>query len=207
MKAAGLAVYCADIGSVKNGNFGWAVVRGDRQRGGKSIGGLVEDVVASLAAGIKVALGFECPLWVPVPDDPAGLTAARVVDGNRSWSAFAGCVCTGDRVDGDRVDPARGPPGLGRPGRDAAAASLDWQDFAGSDTGLFLWEAFVTGAAKATDTDKDQHVRRCADRLQGVRVAPAGPGGRRFWRAAACGAFADWRGRCLVGLVGGPGPA
>ena len=90
MNAEGLAIYCADIGSIKRGNFGWAVVHGGEQRGGKKIGELVEDVVGSLAAGIKVALGFECPLWVPVPDEPRGLTAGRAVDGNRAWSAGAG---------------------------------------------------------------------------------------------------------------------
>ena len=61
----GLAIYCADIGSVKRGNFGWAVVHGDRRRGGNDIAELVDDVVDSLAAGIKVALGFECPYGFP----------------------------------------------------------------------------------------------------------------------------------------------
>lgn len=85
-----LAIYCADIGSIRKDNFGWAVVDGDGQRGGTVIGELVDAVVGSLAAGVKVALGFECPLWVPVPDDASGLTAGRTVDGNRPWSAGAG---------------------------------------------------------------------------------------------------------------------
>ena len=85
-----LAIYCADIGSIRRGNFGWAVLDGDHQHHGEAIGGLVDDVVANLAAGTKVALGFECPLWVPVSGEPSDLAAGRAVDGNRSWSAAAG---------------------------------------------------------------------------------------------------------------------
>ena len=51
---------------------------------------MVDDMVVSLADGIKVALGFECPLWVPVPEEASALTAGRVVDGNKAWSAGAG---------------------------------------------------------------------------------------------------------------------
>ena len=172
MNAEGLAIYCADIGSIKRDNFGWAVVHGDRQRGGKEIGELVDDVVGSLAAGIKVALGFECPLWVPVPNNPSGLTDARVVDGNKPWSAGAGAsalaagltetawiLCDTRRClkDGGVPPPSR---------------YLDWEEFTRADTGIFLWEAFVTGAAKATagDTDKDQHV---ADALTACKAFAA----------------------------------
>ena len=115
VNAEGLAIYCADIGSIKNDNFGWAVVHGDRQRGGKEIGELVDDVVVSLAAGIKVALEFGFPLWVPVPDDPSGLTDARVVDGNESWPARSG-----GGTDGGRVDATQDPPGPERQGTAAA---------------------------------------------------------------------------------------
>ncbi len=40
------------------------------------------------------------------------------------------------------------------------ATHFDWQGFTGADTGIFLWEAFVTGAAKASGTgaDKGGHV-------------------------------------------------
>ncbi|MCY3597620.1 MAG: hypothetical protein OXG71_09345 [Rhodospirillales bacterium] len=158
MKADELAIYCADIGAIKHGNFGWAVVRGDSERSGKAIGGLVDDVVGSLAAGVKVALGFECPLWVPVPDDPDGLTAGRAVDGNRAWSAGPGAsaLATGLTESAWILREVR--VGLRDRGTAQPRAHLDWQEFAGSDTGIFLWEAFVTGAAKAVDMGKDGHM-------------------------------------------------
>ena len=61
----GLAVYCADVGSIRAGNFGWAVVNGSQRRHGKDIDGLVDDVVVNLSAGTKAALGFECPRGFP----------------------------------------------------------------------------------------------------------------------------------------------
>ena len=170
MKAEGFAIHCADIGSVRNGNFGWAVVHGDRQLGGKLIGGLVDDASGSLAAGVKVALGFECPLWVPVPEDPSDLTAGRAVDGNKPWSAGAGASALAAGL----TETAWILREIRRSLRDKGAtlppAYLDWQEFTGSDTGLFLWEAFVTGAAKATDTGKDGHM---ADALTACKAFAA----------------------------------
>ena len=86
MNGERLAIYCADIGSIRNDNFGWAVVHGDRQRGAKEIGKLVDDVVGSLAAGVKVAVGVEGPLSSPRHRQAEGCgVAARVGDrGGRS---------------------------------------------------------------------------------------------------------------------------
>jgi hypothetical protein len=76
-----LVVYCADIGSVVRGRFGWA--RSEEQgevrshRGGTEIVDLVEAVAADLGDGRAVALGFECPLFVPVPEQPLRLGCCR----------------------------------------------------------------------------------------------------------------------------------
>ena len=145
-----LAICCADIGSIKNDNFGWAVVCGERQRLGKTIDGLVEEVVGCLAAGVKVALGFECPLWVPVPDDPSGLTAGRVVDGNKPWSAGAGASAMAAGLTETAWILREIRRGLRDKGASLPSTYLDWTGFADADAGVFLWEAFVTGEAKAT---------------------------------------------------------
>ncbi len=160
MNAEGLAIYCADIGFIKNDHFGWAVVAGDQHRGGKEIGGLVDDAVGSLAAEIKVALGFECPLWVPVSDDPSGMTAGRVVDGNKPWSAGAGASALAAGL----TESAWILREIRRRlrGRVVSLPSthLDWEEFAGSETGIFLWETFVTGEGKARgrEAETDEHV-------------------------------------------------
>src|SRR4051812_10849525 len=89
-----LVVFCADVGSVKSGNFGWArsytsaatVAEHDSSKPAD----LADDVARELLAGSPVALGFECPLFVPVPTDEMKLGSARDGEGNRAWSAGAG---------------------------------------------------------------------------------------------------------------------
>lgn len=144
-----LAVYCADVGSIRQGNFGWArehVPAGEieRHRGGTEIPGLVNAVSEDLAAGVPVALGFECPLFVPVPEDPSRLGAARPGERTRPWSAGAG---TGALTTG-LVQAAWLLTEL-RNRRPSDRVFLDWTAFEAAGAGLFLWEAFVTEKAKA----------------------------------------------------------
>lgn len=76
-----LAVYAVDVGSIPQKRLGWA--RADVPGGGvdpeaqTDIERLVDAAVADLAAGGAVALGFECPLYVPVPADSQLLGKAR----------------------------------------------------------------------------------------------------------------------------------
>ena len=80
-------IYCVDIGSIKGRNFGWAGVSID-SRGNQfsrdeceDIWKLVDEIAERLNNGAKVYLGFECPLWVPVRDDPKELTRLGLVMG------------------------------------------------------------------------------------------------------------------------------
>jgi hypothetical protein len=144
-----LTVYCADVGSIKQGNFGWARAdvpahEIDRHRGGTEIVELVEAVADDLAAHHHVALGFECPLFVPVPEEARRLGAARLGESNRSWSAGAGtgALTTGLVQAGWILRQLRER----RPNDEVF---LDWSAFRAARRGLFLWEAFVTDRAKA----------------------------------------------------------
>lgn len=90
----GVSIFYADVGSIAQGNFGWAhrdVPTGatERHRGGREIEQLAVAVIEDLAAGQPGALGFECPLIVPVPEDHSKLGQQRVVDAGHSWSAGA----------------------------------------------------------------------------------------------------------------------
>lgn len=146
------AIYCADIGSVAAGNFGWCGKRPNEVAiEDNAMGTLVEAVAADLAAERPVALGFECPLFVPLNDQPTQLTMARLGEGNRAWSAGAGCgaLATGLvqvawllRAVRERLDF---PP----------IATVDWSLFAARGSGLFLWEAFVTSTAKRGQHSSD----------------------------------------------------
>ena len=146
-------ICCADIGSVAKGNFGWAGLSGKpdgEESSGNDIRRFAAFVARSLAAEEKVALGFECPLWIPVADEPCRLTRARQGEGNRAWSAAAG---SGSLATGlaevawilDRI----------RQQSEDTKAFLDWSRFQRSQSGLFIWEAVVTGGTKSGSHELD----------------------------------------------------
>jgi uracil-DNA glycosylase len=139
-------IYCADVGSIANGRFGWARSAADetaidRHRGGTEIVELVDGVADDLTAGHEVAFGFECPLFVPVPNQPLRRGMAQPGESNRSWSAGAGAIATGI------VEVAWILSKLCRRGPEARPY-LDWAEFAAAGRGLFVWEAFVADRAK-----------------------------------------------------------
>lgn len=75
-----LSVFCVDIGSIPKGNFGWYGVTPE-PRSGQDPEGLVREISSELSLGHHVSLGFECPLFVPLPQDPIGLTSKRKGEG------------------------------------------------------------------------------------------------------------------------------
>jgi len=150
-----LWIFCADIGSVKAGRFGWFGAGPDgRPVPGSSIEDLAGAVAERIASGAKVALGFECPLYVPLRDDPMLLTKARAGEGNRSWSAGAGCgvLATG------LVEVTWLLEQIRTKTPKAVAAYLNWKAFEASHGGLFLWEAFVSGKAKGHGHAQDAEI-------------------------------------------------
>ena len=138
-----IAICCADVGSVQRGNFGWASLRTPADADQTSPRSLARFVTRRLNANQKVALGFECPLWVPVADKPQDLTRARCGEGNRAWSASAGAgsLATGLTEVTWILDQIR---------QEAShvEAFLDWEAFDQARSGLFIWEALVTAGAK-----------------------------------------------------------
>ncbi len=162
-----ISVYCADIGSVAAGSFAWFGECGSAPAvRGTTMPGLAEAVAKDLKAGLRVALGFECPLFVPLRERPDQLTAARAGDGNRPWSAGAGCglLATG------LVQVAWLLREIRRTAGTTVDAFLDWNRFIASASGLFVWEAFVSGDAKAGD-----HAADAAAAVRAFRRAAAKP--------------------------------
>ena len=139
------AVYCADIGSVAAGHFGWGGISGDGVAAGSTrMADLAEAVAFDLMEGVPVALGFECPLFIPLAREPENLTRARSGEGDRPWSAAAGAGALTTGL-------AQVVWILGEVRRMAGTqhrAHLDWVEFLADGRGLFLWEAFVSGAGK-----------------------------------------------------------
>jgi hypothetical protein len=144
-----LAVFCADIGSVKAGNFGWYGGAPGAEGPGNDPATLADAVARQLRTAHAVALGFECPLFVPLCPDPSGLTAARDGEAARPWSAAAGAtaLATGLTQVAWILRRIRAET--------HAPAFLKWDDFQHARSGLFLWEAFVSGAAKGNDHPDD----------------------------------------------------
>lgn len=143
--AGPISIYCADVGSVAAGNFAWfGESAGSPAVRGTTMPGLADAVAADLRADRRVALGFECPLFVPLRERPDHLTMGRVGEGNRSWSAGAGCgaLTTG------LVQVVWLLREIRRLVRKPSEAFLDWPRFVGARSGLFLWEALVIGGAK-----------------------------------------------------------
>jgi hypothetical protein len=154
-----IAVYCADVGSIGRSNFGWARRQSDSperisaEGGEEAITDFADHLAEDLAAGMRVALGFECPLFVPVPDDPAALARSRVGEGSRAWIASAGASALGCGL----VESAWVLRHL-RESRPDDVATTDWRAFADGHAQLFLWEAFVSGTGKAVSHAGDAEI-------------------------------------------------
>ncbi len=138
-----LLTACADVGSVAAGNFGWWSSDGDS---GREPSTLAASVAVALNSNRPVALGFECPLFVPFGEDESQLTRARPGEGSRPWSAGAGCgvLATG------LVQVAFVLRAIRALLNSPRAAHLDWEAFGKAPSGLFLWEAFVSGKSKSS---------------------------------------------------------
>lgn len=155
-------IVAVDVGSVR-GKFAWSALPWPgRQAGAEGIDpeGVAQAVAAALADGLPVALGFECPLSVPVPapDDSAwqDLGRARTGEGNRSWSAGAGA---GSLATGlvqvawicQRIAVLAGPVST-------TCLPERWPTVAP----LLLWEAFVAGVGKPVRGPVSQHAADAA---------------------------------------------
>lgn len=172
---AEMIAYCADIGSVPEGNFAWAKAHREAGAtvvtGGSSIDGLVDGLAADLGDRAPVSLGIEAPLFLPVPVTSRGLSCGRDGDGNRSCFASAGaCVTTLGLHELAYVLSrlrARVP---------SLSVTLDPATWHASATKtLLLWEAFVSGAAHTTSKDHVQDAASGAVRFLDNLEAGAAP--------------------------------
>lgn len=144
-----MRIYACDVGSIKRGNFGWASSRGG-SRGSTDIEDLVSHVAKDLNEGVKVALGFECPLFIPCPERAEGIGRARVGDGNRAYTSNPAACATViglselawvlSRIHENCPD---------------VRATTRWNELNRGDSELFIWEAFISGTDKGADHIED----------------------------------------------------
>lgn len=139
-----LAIFCADIGSIKLNNFGWAAsLPGENNLSGTSIEEFSECIAREISRNSKVAIGFECPLFIPVRSDPIRINGARAGEGNRSWSAGAGTAALATGL----VEMLWVMNKLNSLLEIRPKSVFNWSEFMRTDS-VFLWEAFVSSAAK-----------------------------------------------------------
>jgi hypothetical protein len=143
-----IVVYAVDPGSISANRFAWATSK-DPNLSSTSLEQLASQIVADLLERRKVAIGFECPLFIPSPTATENLGRARTGDcsretGNKPFTAAAGacaamigmCLLTWLL----RELKQRSPD---------AKATTRWKEFADGAANVFLWEAFVSGSEKA----------------------------------------------------------
>jgi hypothetical protein len=155
------SIYCADVGSVA-ANFGWAKVdrAGAVIDSGTGIDVLAARVAADLDGGESIALGFECPLWVPLPAESGLLGKARPGESgagqpSRPWSAGAGLgslaaglvqvpwILLGIRSRTTAADPT---------------GTTSWALFDEGKVTVLIWESMVTAEAKGESHVDDARI-------------------------------------------------
>lgn len=111
---------------------------------------LATAIAADLRRGRSVALGFEAPLTIPVPEDHRRLSFGRSNEGNRSFAAPPGLAVTTLCLHQSawllaelrrQLDPAAS----------AVTYSYDASEWPPAEQTLFCWEAFVSGDAHSAD--------------------------------------------------------
>jgi hypothetical protein len=152
-----ITIFAVDVGSPKN--FAWVCDAGLQGKDGDT---LTAAITKSFATGQRIALGFECPLFIPVPRHWDGIGKARVGEGNRSWSAGGGATVTTYGLHEVAWILAR----LRETGNAKVPIFFSPEAWLlSNEPGLLLWEAFVTGSDKGRDHVDDAQ-RACRAFLQ-----------------------------------------
>ncbi len=153
-------VYACDIGSVKSCAFAWArnTSINETPIASPNIDGLIASIVRDASSGASISLGFEAPLFLPIPDSSDQLNSGRTGDSNRSVFAPAGAAVTTIGVH----ESAWILKHLRNALHDELPLSMDWlAPWRSQPQKLFVWETFVSSTAHS-----DTHERDAATALQ-----------------------------------------
>ena len=138
-----MLVIAIDVGGPEK--IGWAASSG--QSGvGSDLDSILAEAARALDRGIPVALGFEAPIWTPRREDLKRITSRRLgaeVTFNRAWSAGAKSPTAGAAL--GLMPWCFTQIAKHTKKRLATTSPIAFRDRGG----LFVWEAFVSGDAKA----------------------------------------------------------
>ncbi len=188
-----------DVGAPRN--IGWAIIDGDQETHGTDLDVFIE-TFANQAKSKPCALGFECPLFIPLNTELPKLTAQRQGENGRPWSAGAGATVTtiGLAIVTYTLMQLRA--------RMDTTVTMDWNTWPKGNS-MLLWEAFVSGANHAAP---GEHWRDALNAARGFQKALPDLGGCNavtgadvLSLAGACALRAGWindpkllHDRCLV---------
>lgn len=146
-------VYACDIGSVKSGTFAWArnTSLDSSPAASVDIDDLITAITRDVTNGLPISLGFEAPLFLPVPDESSRLNSGRTGESSRSMFAPAGAAVTTLGVHESawilkRLRTSLPPD---------TTLTFDWTTGDYSPGQLFIWEAFVSSTAHSDTHERD----------------------------------------------------
>jgi hypothetical protein len=151
-----IVVWVADVGSIKKKKFGWCKStspKGPTMKG-TDIVQFVNGIANDISEGKRIALGFECPLFVPITDNPIELSSSRMGEGDRAWSATAGSGALAVGL----TETVWVFEQLKKFSRRQIVPSFNWDSFMTGQGNLYIWEAFVTKEAKGLSHCGDAEV-------------------------------------------------
>jgi len=143
-----LVIYAADIGSIKANKFGWNCIDMNQVTSfsDSSIINFANHMTDDLSRGKKICVGFECPLFLNLPDDPIELTSARLGEGDRAWSASAGsCALSTGLAEVMWVFNQMASTIEGH-----VIPTFQFDELIHGNANLYIWEAFVSSTSKGT---------------------------------------------------------
>jgi hypothetical protein len=118
---------------------GWAVLDQTGRRLGSDLEVLVDALAPHLVAERNIALGFECPLYVPKRADVSLMTTCRPGEVGLNWCGGpGGSVLATGLVQVNWVLRQ-----LARRSR-LATGTTRWSEFSSGRCQLFVWEAYIT---------------------------------------------------------------
>lgn len=149
-------VYACDIGSVKSGSFAWsrATSHQDTPTASSDIDELLIQIVRDARSGASVALGFEAPLFMPIPLLSSALSSGRNGESSRSMFAPAGASVTTLALH----EVAWILRSLQQQIGSILGFTIDWRKPWRSSSGaakLLVWEAFVSSSAHSDTHERD----------------------------------------------------
>ena len=151
-------IYACDIGTTRGPKpkFAWVRMKQSRPKickGSHDIEELAQHLAEDMKKGFNIALGFEAPLFIPIPMSANDLSKARIGEGNRAFAAPTGLAVTTLAIHQTAwlLDRLRTQI------PENYHLTLDWHDWGVHSKGpiLFLWEAFVSGDAHSLTDMED----------------------------------------------------